>query len=455
MRIKRVFVEKLFNLFDHNIPMNMDDRITIIHAPNGFGKTAILRMIDGLFSSRYSELGMFPFCAFGVELDDGRTLRVERRNDREVDHGRKRKKTNGLSLVLSCGSETPYQRQITPDMEELPFPVGAIEDLVPDLEQVGPAKWVTPDGELLGLEEVLARYGPILSRFLPAHSFGRRDDPDWLTEIKKSVDVRFIRADRLVPRPRVHGRRGHEMRSAPTPAVMSYSEELASAIGTTLTKYAELSQSLDRTFPVRLVKQSASAELTKEEITHRLSEFEARRKRLIQSGLLDQEMDPHFEVPKNIDETKASVLSVYVGDVEEKLAVFNELADKIELFKSIINRRFRHKRMAIGRENGITFTTETGQPLTATSLSSGEQHEVVMLYELLFKLRRDSLILIDEPEISLHVAWQEEFLRDLQEMAELSNFDVLIATHSPQIISDRWDLTVELQDTAELQEALQ
>ena len=30
-----------------------------------------------------------------------------------------------------------------------------------------------------------------------------------------------------------------------------------------------------------------------------------------------------------------------------------------------------------------------------------------MLYELLFKVQKDSLILIDEPEISLHIAWQK------------------------------------------------
>ena len=59
MRIRRVFVEKLFGLFDHDILMKMDDRITII-LPNGFGKTAILRMISGLFQGRYSDLRVFP-----------------------------------------------------------------------------------------------------------------------------------------------------------------------------------------------------------------------------------------------------------------------------------------------------------------------------------------------------------------------------------------------------------
>ena len=203
--------------------------------------------------------------------------------------------------------------------------------------------------------------------------------------------------------------------------------------------------------------QSGGEELTKEEIKGRLEEFEATRTRLMESGLLDQESGLPFQVPTSIDdidEAKASVLSVYVGDVSKKLAVFDELAKKIDLLRTIINRRFKHKRMFVGRDTGIRFTTDNGQPLDPTNLSSGEQHELIMLYELLFNVQEDSLILIDEPEISLHIAWQQEFLEGISEMVQLSNFDVLIATHSPQIINDRWDLTVELQDMPELQEAV-
>jgi predicted ATP-binding protein involved in virulence len=78
-------------------------------------------------------------------------------------------------------------------------------------------------------------------------------------------------------------------------------------------------------------------------------------------------------------------------------------------------------------------------------LSSGEQHELVLLYELLFKVEPKSLVLIDEPELSLHVGWQVSFLKDLQEVIKLADLDILMATHSPDIIQDRWDLTVELQ----------
>lgn len=49
-RIKQISVKNLFGMFDHTIPLNVDERITIIHGPNGFGKTALLRLLDTLFS---------------------------------------------------------------------------------------------------------------------------------------------------------------------------------------------------------------------------------------------------------------------------------------------------------------------------------------------------------------------------------------------------------------------
>ena len=40
------------------------------------------------------------------------------------------------------------------------------------------------------------------------------------------------------------------------------------------------------------------------------------------------------------------------------------------------------------------------------------------------------------------VLWHEVLQQDI---LKLANFDVLIATHSPDIINERWDLTVELK----------
>jgi len=232
------------------------------------------------------------------------------------------------------------------------------------------------------------------------------------------------------------------------PVVEEFSQELAETIQRKLAESAALSQSLDRTFPIRLVEQMGRSELTEDELRRRLSELEKQRSRLEEVGLLDREEGIAFLPPSELSSSTKDVLEVYVQDVEKKLSAFDEIADKIELFKQIINARFLYKQIAISKQDGFSFTTSDGKPLPVAALSSGEQHELVLLYQLLFKASPNSLILIDEPELSLHIAWQKQFLGDLQGIAKLASLDVLIATHSPQIIHDRWDLTVELKGPA-------
>jgi hypothetical protein len=81
MQIKQISVTGLFGIFDHVIPLNMDEKITIIHSPNGYGKTAILRLLSGVFNSNYSILFTTPFSRFRVEFDDKSIFTVSKKND--------------------------------------------------------------------------------------------------------------------------------------------------------------------------------------------------------------------------------------------------------------------------------------------------------------------------------------------------------------------------------------
>ena len=182
-----------------------------------------------------------------------------------------------------------------------------------------------------------------------------------------------------------------------------------------------------------------------DELQAALKEIEAKRDRLVQAGLLEQEgQDTTVQVLQNLDKSNLPVLAVYALDSNKKLSVFDRLVAKVELFKRSVNDRFIYKQLSIGKD-GFGFVTAEADRLDPQSLSSGEQHEIVLLYQLLFQAPENSLVLLDEPEISLHVAWQEQFVPGLQAITAISGFDALIATHSPQIIGDRWDLTVELK----------
>lgn len=55
MRIKQITVTHLFGIFD-TIHLNREERITIIYGKNGFGKTSILRLVNGFFHLKYSVL---------------------------------------------------------------------------------------------------------------------------------------------------------------------------------------------------------------------------------------------------------------------------------------------------------------------------------------------------------------------------------------------------------------
>jgi predicted ATP-binding protein involved in virulence len=64
---------------------------------------------------------------------------------------------------------------------------------------------------------------------------------------------------------------------------------------------------------------------------------------------------------------------------------------------------------------------------------------------LLFSARSGSLVLIDEPEISMHAAWKHSFLDDISEVAKLSELQIVLATHSSAIINGNWDLVREIE----------
>ena len=114
--------------------------------------------------------------------------------------------------------------------------------------------------------------------------------PDWLHELRSSLDVHLIRANRLEISNISFGSRRNVSRRRPNASVVgAYAAELADQIRSVLAKYAEMSQSLDRSFPRRLVQAAAPSDLSMEQIDKRLRSLEEKRIELTEAGLLDKE----------------------------------------------------------------------------------------------------------------------------------------------------------------------
>lgn len=126
--------------------------------------------------------------------------------------------------------------------------------------------------------------------------------------------------------------------------------------------------------------------------------------------------------------------------------------DRLKAFSDIIGRSdFAHKTMQIHSRYGYRFIADNEERtiLAVDKLSSGEQQMLIMAFELLFMAPDDSLVLIDEPEISFHQMWQVDYLANLRSIIALRNLQCIVSTHSPQIFNMNWDLTVDLYEQSQ------
>ena len=343
MNIDRVRVRGLFDHFDHNLEFHTNERIMIVIGPNGFGKTTTLRLIDALFNQSIWHLARMPFRDVEVSFDEGTTLIATR----ETDPMCQQKGRLPVTLTIQCDDgdgETFSPPKVAVDPNDLTIPLSAIDDIIPILDRIGHQQWRNKEtGELLNLDEVFTVFQ---DEFPPEAWSVDLASPEWLQKVLSAVAVRFIDTERLTGTAKRYRRRPWEGRSERT--VRLYSKELASQVNDSIAKYGALSQSLDKTFPARLVTDGGRSGGSVETLQEDLDAIEQKRSQLEEVGLLVGDQ-AHLDIPDlaRVDESQRGVLSVYAKDTKDKLGVFDELYEKVSTFRRMANSRFRHKRVTV------------------------------------------------------------------------------------------------------------
>jgi ABC-type lipoprotein export system ATPase subunit len=171
-----------------------------------------------------------------------------------------------------------------------------------------------------------------------------------------------------------------------------------------------------------------------------MKEVADRRTALERVGLVESVPGPQFASQDLGDDSVRTVFKTCAEATLQKFDVLENFRGHLELFTSFLNRRFVGKTAAPRAERGLVFLLPDGSELEPSQLSSGEQQMLVLAYEVLFETPPGTLLLIDEPEISLHVLWQSTFVDDMAEMGQPRDLRFLLATHSPTLIGGRRDL---------------
>lgn len=483
--LKRVKLKKLFGTFNHNIEVNHDKGITLILGENGLGKTVVLKLLKLVFEGDFINLLNYEFERFDLYFDDFTYSffgTIDDSNKRLVAKLYKKnfiveefdllENSNHIDLhflseLRSRGHGLDFENDFLYDYDNINEIEAVLQKYIPSwFKRIRRNRWINrKNGRLYTTSELIQRF----EKHLP-NDFNRFSSiPEWLEELSKRITIYIIETQRL--RTRKGGENFKE-------AIINISDELSKTIKGLLARANEVGIQLDRTYPTRLLNRINKLEtITKQELLLKLDNLDSRRKRLKEVGLVEpfEEELQRTDIVDNVNDKADksaklinNVLLVYVEDSNDKLNIYEEIADKLEVFVKILNERLNVKKIFIDKEKGFEIrstkteikssilTVEQGvvventvikkKEIPLTGLSSGEQHMIVLLYNLLFNCKQDSLVLIDEPEISLHIGWQNEFINDLNRIKEINPFDVIIATHSPDVINKNWDLTVQLLD---------
>lgn len=420
--ITRLVIEKLFGRFNYIVELDRNN-ITIITGPNGFGKTTILKIISALSAADIRYFYKLEFSEIIFYFNNGDSFSIQQsfsRRHKELAINGKTLLTPIITRAMALG--VPWLRRTSPrkwfdlrsreyfDQEELAFHI--FDGIDEDMDYFK---------DVLGFnDEQLKKYKYTFEAMKLAS--------------KKCGNVRLITEQRLISKEFDEDNKVH---------VIDVINELPNKIKEKINKitanYSRKANALDSTYPQRLLSTKVGLSGV-EEFDKKMRDAQKKFSRLSNYDLTYLPMINAEQYSAEF----SKALKIYFDDFNEKYAVFEKFIDKLDLYTDIVNERLNFKKIYITREDGIVVKDDNGKTIELDLLSSGEKQEIVLFYELIFETDGQLLLMIDEPEISLHIVWQRMFMRDLEKVAELGNLKVIVATHSPQIINNRWDLQIDL-----------
>ncbi|MBX7554380.1 AAA family ATPase [Streptomyces sp. tea 10] len=460
--LTQVKVVGLLGRFEHTVDFPASDEFVIIHGPNGVGKTMLLDLLSAIaWPVDFSTITRVPFDSMCLRFDDGTALTVDKPPRKEQADER----ADGSSATdTDTGPVFPFS--FTLEHRSSPDPLTWSPPRIPPradtarlnaLLRPSRSKRTATEQNLRNL--LVHTPSDLNAQVLETLALGEGDladsIKDWLTgrmpaelkEVLAGVLVHSIDTHRLLGLSPADERLVHTRQRPSSTKVEEFAKDLARRLAKGLEENSRTSQELDRTYPQRLLENPV-VDVSEQKIRERYDAQNELRRQLGDISLVDERTSV-IEIPERMEPWQRAVLWTYLRDTEAKLATFQDILDRVSRLREIVNKRFLFKHLEIDRERGFRLVSDDGRDLDLASLSSGEQHELVLAYDLLFNVPSGALVLIDEPEISLHVSWQKGFIADLRTIASLVKFRTMVATHSPQIAGKWADRMVILGPTAE------
>lgn len=419
-RLVRCEVDQLWGRRSYCVPLDRD--VNILVGRNASGKTTLLKLIHALLSCDFEILAEIPF----------ESLRVDLRSF----------ETNACLTVAARKIEGKLTVEIGDDsypVETRRFPEGS-------------GRWLLGGDDSLkvhrDLQQRISRLVPLawlpVTRRLPVQGDDERARYEMMLTVRKmteSVDVCL--------------------------------EDLAIGLG----KYRNrLASRMAEEF--RIFQQAVLEAILFSSTTDTIESFKSIRplgesdKQLLldaldRSGLLSDSLrlkiDEHFRIANDALATVAKPSTArglnnayFVLPLIPRTGQLVQSARHLQERREMIYRRLNRyqelaqsflddKRIVLSTDGELVIAVREypDRPMARSALSSGEKQLLILLTQALVSSDEPVVYMADEPELSLHVEWQEKLLGALVELA--GDMQVIVATHSPDIVGAYRDCVVKLE----------
>lgn len=439
--IKRIVVKKLFGAYDYELAPSSKavdaDRLLVLYGDNGTGKTTILRALFHLLSPENGQghktaLVQVPLSRLEVEFTTGDVVWLQRKEGQIVGTY-----TLGLQMhkkkVKTCEFQADNEGSIKASEETNSF-LRLLSSLDLALYFLSDDRTVRLAGvdrrDSLFLNDEGHEQELLFGSDIPPHILMRRLSQDPEQRAQQLLAQSMKRAENWIQSQAVRG--------------SSQGESSVNAL------YGEI---LSRIATIPLKPESTKPENIKT-LAHRISTLEERSKTYALYGLL-----PEFQgkdilrIVKSAAPSHAvlvsSVLAPYLDSVEKKLDAMASLQRQINALVVLVNSFYSRKRLSYDIHDGFRILTDDGKPIQPQMLSSGERHLLLLFCNTIQALDKQSIFMIDEPEISLNIKWQRRLLAALHECAGQNPVQYIFATHSFEILAQCKTNTIKLNSNME------
>jgi len=430
--IKSIKAEGVLGRFD--IYQEFQEGINVLFGRNGTGKTTLLHILANLLNGDYKRFAFIDFKSIKVQLNNGTDIAILKR---EIE------KDSYIDVTISNEALKSFSIK---------------EIIAEEQERLREERLLAPNfyiyREKIVREQDNESINPILSvAYFPAF---RTMIEAWTSSVRYRTNS--LIKNRLLSTNFARDLFGSFVPSLDYPSLIEIEYELSREINAVVLEVAKadgkyFGDSISSIFQVlsknsRLSEESENILEEIDSLARKLEDYPLKIateiKQLRHLGASFEENDQSNRVTDSGLDIYRDALNIYRDNLNKMIAVQESSFKGIETYLNSVNSFLEGKSIEVSLEGNssrseksvqIKFNEENSNKSHSIRrvLSSGEREIVTLIYAATH-MSKQQVVLIDEPEISLHVDWQRYLLQKMSE--QLGDRQIIVCTHSPVIGAD-------------------